>query len=66
MNLCELFVEKGTDINLEDKFGQTCIFYAVRTGHYDIVKFFERIKNHKRRETRKNRLIVPDNMVPNN
>ncbi len=33
---------------------------------YDIVKFFERIKNHKRRETRKNRLIVPDNMVPNN
>ena len=43
MNLCELFVEKGTDINLEDKFGQTCIFYAVRTGHYDIVKFL--IKN---------------------
>ena len=43
MNLCELFVEKGADINLEDKFGQTCIFYAVRTGHYDIVKFL--IKN---------------------
>ena len=39
MNLCELFVEKGTDINLEDKFGQTCIFYAIRGGHYDIVDF---------------------------
>ena len=26
INLWELFIEKVTDVNLEDKFGQTCIF----------------------------------------
>jgi hypothetical protein len=34
-----LFVEKGSDLNLEDKYGQTCLFYAIREGHYDIVDF---------------------------
>lgn len=32
-------MEKGADVNLEDKYGQTCIFYAIREGHYDIVEF---------------------------
>ena len=32
---------------------------------YDLVKLFEKIRNNKRRETRKNRIIVPD-MVVNN
>ncbi len=44
LNLCELFIEKGTDVNLEDKFGQTCIFYAIRQGHYEIVEYL--IKNN--------------------
>ena len=39
-DLCQLFVEKGSDINLEDNFGQTCIFYAIRQGHYNIVEYF--------------------------
>ena len=42
-DLCQLFVEKGSDINLEDNFGQTCIFYAIRQGHYNIVEYL--IKN---------------------
>ena len=25
LNLCELLVEKGADVNLEDKYGQTCV-----------------------------------------
>ena len=43
LDLCKLFVEKGSNINLEDKFGQTCIFYAIRQGHYNIVEYL--IKN---------------------
>ena len=42
-DLCQLFVEKGSDINLEDNFGQTCIYYAIGQGHYNIVSFL--IKN---------------------
>lgn len=32
-------MEKGSDINLQDKFGQTCIYYAIRQGHYNIVEY---------------------------
>lgn len=39
MKICELLIEKGTDVNLEDKYGQTCIYYAIRQGHYDIVEY---------------------------
>ena len=39
LNLCQLFAEKGTDANLEDKYGQTCIYYAIREGHDYIVEF---------------------------
>ena len=39
-----MFIEKVTDVNLEDKFKQTCIFYVIRQGHYEIVKYI--IKNN--------------------
>ena len=38
---------------------------ALAIVSYDIVKLFEKIKNHKRRETRKKRILLPD-MVTNN
>ena len=38
---------------------------ALAIVSYDIVKFFEKIKNHKRREIRKKRFVLPD-MVTNN
>jgi len=31
-------IDLGTNINIEDKYGQTCLFYAIREGHIDIVK----------------------------
>ena len=38
---------------------------ALALVSYDIVKLFEKIKNHKRSERRKNKIVVPD-MVTNN
>ena len=31
-------IELGTNINIEDKYGQTCLFYAIREGHSEIVE----------------------------
>jgi hypothetical protein len=31
-------IDLGANINIEDKYGQTCLFYAIREGHYDIVE----------------------------
>ena len=31
-------IEKGADINIEDKYGQNCIFYSVREGHYEMTQ----------------------------
>ncbi len=36
--MLKLLIEHKADLNLEDKYGQTCIFYAIKEGHYDIVK----------------------------
>ena len=35
----KLLVSHGGEVNLEDKYGQTCLFYAIREGHADIVDF---------------------------
>jgi hypothetical protein len=31
-------IEKGADINIEDKYGPNCIFYSVREGHYEMTQ----------------------------
>jgi len=31
-------IDLGASINIEDKYGQTCLFYAIREDHYDIVE----------------------------
>ena len=36
-------VKNGSDINLDDKYGQTCIYYAIKEGHYEVVEYL--IKN---------------------
>ncbi len=38
---------------------------ALAIVSYDIVKLFEKIKNHKRSEKRKNKVIMPDMMAKN-
>jgi ankyrin repeat protein len=35
----ELLIENGADITVEDKFGQTCFFYAIREGHAEIIEY---------------------------
>jgi ankyrin repeat protein len=34
-----MLVQHGADPNVEDKFGQTCLFYAIREGHIEIVDY---------------------------
>ncbi len=34
-----MLIEKGADLNLEDKYGQTCLFYAIKDDHIDIVDY---------------------------
>ena len=36
-------IEQGSDINIEDKYGQNCIFYSIREGHYEVTELL--IKN---------------------
>jgi len=31
-------IEKGANINIEDKYGQNCIFYAIRESRVDVVE----------------------------
>ncbi len=38
-NLVQLFVNHGADVDFEDKYGQTCLFYAIREGHTEVIDF---------------------------
>lgn len=38
LNVFQLLVEYEADLLVEDKFGQSLIFYAIREGHYEIVE----------------------------
>ena len=38
MEVVKLMIEKGSDINIEDKYGQNCIFYSVREGHFAVTE----------------------------
>ena len=40
-----MLVEHGADLIVEDKFGQSLIFYAIREGHYDIVEYLIKLTN---------------------
>ena len=31
-------IELGTNINIEDEYGQNCLFYAIRENHFEIVE----------------------------
>ena len=42
-----MLVEYGADLIVEDKFGQSLIFYAIREGHYDIVEYLIKITDNK-------------------
>jgi ankyrin repeat protein len=46
-NVFQLLIEYGADIIIEDKFGQSCIFYAIREGHYDIIEFLVKLSDNK-------------------
>jgi ankyrin repeat protein len=35
----KLLIGNGADINIEDKYGQTALFYAIREGHIDVVEY---------------------------
>lgn len=39
-DLCELFIEKGANINMEDKLGQTPLMIAAEGGYWEIVQMF--------------------------
>lgn len=39
MEIVKLLIEKGADVNLEDKYGQTSIYYAIKDDHYDVVDY---------------------------
>lgn len=39
LEVCKLLIEHGSEINLEDKFGQNPLFYCVREGHQSIVEY---------------------------
>ena len=45
--MCQLLIEHGSDIYVEDKFGQSCLFYAIREGHYDIIDYLVKISGNK-------------------
>jgi ankyrin repeat protein len=32
-------IENGAEITIEDKFGQNCLFYAIREGHSEVVEY---------------------------
>ena len=38
-NLVQLFVNHGADVDFEDKYGQTCLFYAIREGHTEVIDY---------------------------
>ena len=38
-NLVQLFVNHGADVDYEDKYGQTCLFYAIREGHTEVIDY---------------------------
>jgi ankyrin repeat protein len=40
-------MQYGAEINIEDKFGQSCIFYAIREGHYDIIDYLVKLSGNK-------------------
>lgn len=46
-NVFQLFIEYGADTLVEDKFGQSCIFYAIREGHYDIIEYLIKLTDNK-------------------
>lgn len=37
--MCELLVQYKADVNVEDKYGQNCLYYAIREGQESIVDF---------------------------
>jgi len=39
LDILELLVDAKAEINTEDKFGQSSIFYAIRDGHIDVVEY---------------------------
>lgn len=39
LDVCHLLVEKGSDLNVEDKYGQNCIYYSIREGRTEVVDF---------------------------
>lgn len=38
--MCERILEKGCEIDLEDILGRSSLYYAVKNGHFDIVKVY--------------------------
>ena len=45
MNIVQLFIENGADPNIEDKYAQTCLYYAIREGHEEIVDYLTSCPN---------------------
>jgi len=39
MEIIEFLVDKCSELNIEDKFGQNCLFYAIKDGHADVVEY---------------------------
>lgn len=38
--MCERILEEGCEIDMEDILGRSPLYYAIKNGHFDIVKVY--------------------------